>query len=189
MQNKTRNHDTAVIGAIRFSVSTSLRLPRSCCLNLSGNPASLVPAASPGLSPGCFPSSASSLINTGCSHHIPLTPAGDASPAGKQSIPFSPSQQIHQESPRIHEDRLLKVSEEVAGRAAAVAHALEMQPHAKNLAPAIRPHPAWQGQKEPLQMREAEPIPHLLSLQHPPFNKAQLSVYLRARVINHPNGD
>lgn len=93
MQNKTRNHDTAVIGAIRFSVSTSLRLPRSCCLNLSGNPASLVPAASPGLSPGCFPSSASSLINAGCSHHIPLTPAGDASPAGKQSIPFSPSQQ------------------------------------------------------------------------------------------------
>lgn len=59
----------------------------------------------------------------------------------------------------------------------------------QDLAPASHPHPAWQGQEELLQMREAQPIPHLLSLQHPPFNKAQLSVYLRARVINHPNGD
>ena len=80
-----------VIRAIRFSASTSLRLPRSCCLNLPGNPASPVPAASPGLSPGCFPSSASSLINTGCSRHISLTPASDASSAGKWSIPYSPS--------------------------------------------------------------------------------------------------
>lgn len=91
MQRKTRNHGTAVIRAIRFSASTSLRLPRSCCLNLPGNPASPVPAASPGLSPGCFPSSASSLINTGCSHPISLMPDGDASPAGTRSIPYSPS--------------------------------------------------------------------------------------------------
>lgn len=62
---------------------SSLRLPRSCCLNLPGNPGSLVTAASPGLSPGHFPSRASTLINTDCSHQISLTLAGDASPVGK----------------------------------------------------------------------------------------------------------
>lgn len=101
---------------------------------------------------------------------------------------FTESHKFIKKSPWIHGDRLLKVLEEVEGRAAVVARGLEMQHHAKDSASAIRPHPAWQGQEELLQTREAEPIPHVLSLQHPPFNKAQLSVYLRVMVINHPNG-
>lgn len=75
-----------------------------------------------------------------------VTPALLAS----DQFPIHRVTQIHQKSPQIHGDTLPKVSEEIESRAAVVAQGLEMQPHARDLAPAIRPHPAWQGQEEPL---------------------------------------